>query len=328
MCVPGVRVAYLCRLALSVRIAFMTKSSARKKEPAIRPIGSYGVFLPYVIIPFRLKSAQVLFRFLRTVVRDFFWLQFSVKWRFRTIPVLDVSHPLDDLIPFTPGKVQIYLNFTNFWIRPMTFLFRRLGVKKALPYCTEYLSLIEKAYSDAARVYRFCMTTTERPDYKEDKAFRMIHALDPHLLCVPSLHVSIVILASVYYAEVFKKDDFTEAERQAYTEELREGAQRIIESVLYVKQHSVNCIPAAMYMMLYVLKDRFTISAGVDIINSLFTDDETLSARDQKKLSAHIHFMFERLLLEGANENDWTVPVKRWLKSYARSKNIALALDF
>jgi len=112
----------------------MTKSSARKKEPAIRPIGSYGVFLPYVIIPFRFKSAQVLFRFLRTVVRDFFWLQFSVKWRFRSIPVLDVSHPLDDLIPFTPGKVQIYLNFTNFWIRPMTFLFRRLGVKKALPY--------------------------------------------------------------------------------------------------------------------------------------------------------------------------------------------------
>ncbi|MGI0530055.1 hypothetical protein [Treponema socranskii] len=305
----------------------MAKSSAEKKEPALRPIDSYGAFLPYLIIPFRLKSAKVLFRFLRTVVRDFFWLQFSVKWRFKTIPVLDVSHPLDELIPFTPDKVKIYLNFTNFWIRPMTFLFRRLGVKKALPYCIEYLSLIETAYANAAKVYRFCMTTTKRPDYKTDAAFKMIHAFDPHLLCVPSLHVAIVILASVYYADVFKNDDFTEEERETYTAELREGARRIIESVLYVKQHSVNCIPAAMYMMLYVLKNRFTISAGIDIINSLFADDETLSDSDKKKISAHIHFMFERLLLEGANENDWTVPVKRWLKSYARSKNIGLPLD-
>ena len=305
----------------------MAKSSAEKKEPALRPIDSYGTFLPYLIIPFRLKSAKVLFRFLRTVVRDFFWLQFSVKWRFKTIPVLDVSHPLDELIPFTPDKVKIYLNFTNFWIRPMTLLFRRLGVKKALPYCIEYLSLIETAYANAAKVYRFCMTTTKRPDYKTDAAFKMIHAFDPHLLCVPSLHVAIVILSSVYYADVFKNDDFTEEERKTYTAELREGARRIIESVLYVKQHSVNCIPAAMYMMLYVLKNRFTISAGIDIINSLFADDETLSDSDKKKISAHIHFMFERLLLEGANENDWTVPVKRWLKSYARSKNIVLPLD-
>ena len=293
----------------------------------MRPIDSYGAFLPYLIIPYRLKSAKVLFRFLRTVVRDFFWLQFSVKWRFKTIPVLDVSHPLDELIPFTPDKVKIYLNFTNFWIRPMTLLFRRLGVKKALPYCIEYLSLIETAYANAAKVYRFCMTTTKRPDYKTDAAFKMIHAFDPHLLCVPSLHVAIVILSSVYYADVFKNDDFTEEERKTYTAELREGARRIIESVLYVKQHSVNCIPAAMYMMLYVLKNRFTISAGIDIINSLFADDETLSDSDKKKISAHIHFMFERLLLEGANENDWTVPVKRWLKSYARSKNIVLPLD-
>jgi len=304
----------------------MAKSSAEKKEPALRPIDSYGAFLPYLIIPFRLKSAKVLFRFLRTVVRDFFWLQFSVKWRFKTIPVLDVSHPLDELIPFTPDKVKIYLNFTNFWIRPMTLLFRRLGVKKALPYCIEYLSLIETAYANAAKVYRFCMTTTKRPDYKTDAAFKMIHAFDPHLLCVPSLHVAIVILASVYYAEVFKNGDFTEEERESYTAELREGARRIIESVLYVKQHSVNCIPAAMYMMLYVLKNRFTINEGIDIINSLFADDETLSDSDKKKISAHIHFMFERLLLEGANENDWTVPVKRWLKSYARSKNIVLPL--
>lgn len=305
----------------------MIKSSAGRKVFSLRTIDSYGVFIPYLIIPFRIKSAKVLFRFLRTVIRDFFWLQFSVKWHFKTIPVLDVSHSLDELIPFAPDKVQIYLNFTNFWIRPMTFLFHRIGIKKALPYCTEYLSLIEQAYLEAAKVYRFCMTTTNRPDYKADKAFKIIHALDPHLLCVPSLHVSIVVLASVYYAEVFKQENFTQEERVFYTEELQEGARRIIESVLYIKQHSVNCIPAAMYMMLYVLKGRFMISAGVDIINNLFADDETLSEQTKQEVRAHIHFMFERLLLEGVHENDWTIPVKRWLQSYACSKNAILPID-
>jgi len=79
--------------------------------------------------------------------------------------------------------------------------------------------------------------------------------------------------------------------------------------------------------MLYVLKDRFTINAGVDIINSLFTDDETLSEQTKQEVRAHIHFMFERLLLEGAHENDWTIPVKRWLQSYARSKKAVLPID-
>ncbi|WP_428770561.1 hypothetical protein V1L52_01650 [Treponema sp. HNW] len=291
----------------------------KKQHPSIRPLSSFGVLLPCCIIPFRKKSAHALRLFLRTVLFDFFGLQFSVKFGFKEIPVIHIDHPLDRLIPFDPSKVTAYLDFTHFWIRPMTLLFKRVGIKKALPYCTQFIYLIETVYREAAYIYRFRMTTTARPSYKkgrDGKALRMIRRLDPHLLCIPSLHVAVVVLTRTYYEQAFKELGFSEEECRVYGEELREGARKIIESILYIKQHSVNCIPAALYMMLSLLKGSFTISQGVEIINSLFTDVQDISEKDKKALHAHINFMFERLLLEGCSEDDWTVPVKHWLSNF------------
>jgi hypothetical protein len=278
-----------------------------------KKIASYSALLPYFIIPFRAKSAKALFLFLKTIIRDFFWLQFSVKFKLKKIPVVRVGDTLDDAVPFDPSKINIYLDFVDFWIRPMTFLFKRFGIKKALPYCTDFLYLIETAYSTAAQVYRFRMSTTERPHYTKTAGFRMIHALDPHLLCVPSLHVVIVTLARIYYGGVFKQLHIDEAERKLYEKELKDGANDIIETVLYIKQHSVNCIPAALYMLLYLLKDRFTIDTAVEIINGLFENDDRISLTEKNAIHAHIHYMFERLLLHGVHEDDWAAPIKRWL---------------
>ncbi|MGP1530516.1 MAG: hypothetical protein ACTTI3_09335 [Treponema sp.] len=302
----------------------MLKAATKQKGGAIPRISSYSILLPYLIVPFRVKSARALFRFLRTVIRDFFWLQFSVKWHLKNIPILDVSHSLDEVIPFTPEKVGIYLNFVNFWIHPMAFLLRRFGIRKALPYCTEYLVLIETAYRSASLIYRFCMTTTDRPHYTANKAFRNIHRFDPHLLCVPSLHVAIAILACVYYSKAFEELGLSGDELGVYKAELKADACEIIESVLYIKQHSVNCIAAALYMMLYLSKDDFTVSAGTEIIDSLFVNDSLLAKKDKQAVRDYIHFMFERFLLEGLHEDDWTIPIKHWLCSYAQSKHIKL----
>ncbi|WP_040858977.1 hypothetical protein [Treponema medium] len=66
----------------------------------------------------------------------------------------------------------------------------------------------------------------------------------------------------------------------------------------------------------------------IDICDSTTNDvsDETLSEQIKQKVRSHIHFLFERFLLEGTHENDWTVPVKRWLQRYARSKNAVLPI--
>lgn len=283
------------------------------KQGKIRPLSTYGIGKIYLLFPILPTTLKVVLPFLRTVIVDFFFLQFSVKFGFKKIPIISVDDKLDESVPFNPQKVGIYLDFVSFWIRPMTFLIERLGLKKAIPYCVDYLKLITQAYREAARVYRFRMTTTNRPKYLKTHAFRTIHFLDPHYLCVPSLHVAIVTLAYNHYRTVFAELNFTQEEQDFYNTELYEGAQRIIETVLYVKQHSVNCIPAALYMIRHILPDSFTIDHAIKSINELFINSDDIDPEKKALIHTHIHFMYEKLLLEGCYENDWTVPVKAWI---------------
>lgn len=286
------------------------------KKQGIKPLSSYSIVYAYLTVPFHWSSLKVLLKYLRTVIFDFFLLQFSVKFGWKKIPVLSVDHELDTKVPFVPGKVEVYLDFINFWIRPMSFLIKRFGVKVAVPYCTEYLSVIEECYSQAARMYKFRMSTTKRPPVGKHKHFRMIHIMDPHYLCVPSLHVTIVSLAYNFYRKVFSELDLTPEEREAYNKELYEGALSITETVLYVKQHSVNCIPAALYMCLYVLKGTFSIEGATQFIDDLFISSTDIENDDKKKIHEYISFFFEKLLLEGCTEEDWVIPVQRWIVSY------------
>lgn len=71
-----------------------------------------------------------------------FLLQFSVKLGFRKIPITHVDHHLDDSVPFDPTKVHVYLDFVNFWIRPMSFMLKRFGVKKRYPTVPPIFTLL------------------------------------------------------------------------------------------------------------------------------------------------------------------------------------------
>lgn len=282
----------------------------------LKPLSSCSIFKAYITVPFHWSAFKVLLKYLKTVIFDFFLLQFSVKFGWRKIPVLSVDHELDTKVPFVPEKVEVYLDFINFWIRPMSFLIERFGVKKSIPYCAEYLRVIEECYSQAARMYKFRMSTTKRPPVGKNKHFRMIHVMDPHYLCVPSLHVTIVSLAYNFYRKVFDELGLSQEEKDFYNKELYEGAIAITETVLYVKQHSVNCIPAALYMCLYVLKDTFSIEGAIQFIDDLFVKSTDIPDKDKESIHEYIAFFFEKLLLEGCTEDDWVIPVQRWIVSY------------
>lgn len=64
-------------------------------------------------------------------------------------------------IPFRPDAGDTYLDFINFWIRPLNFtILRTDGLEFAS--CL-LMDAIGTAYSEAARVYKVCMSTTPRP---------------------------------------------------------------------------------------------------------------------------------------------------------------------
>lgn len=280
-----------------------------------KPLKEAGIFWPYIVIPTHWITLKPLFFYLKTVVLDFFLLQFRAKWGWRKSMVVQVTDAIDGYIPFRPDLGDTYLDFINFWIRPLNFIILRFGRKRALPHLACFMDAIGTAYSEAARVYKVYMSTTPRPPAGKHRSMRIIHRLDPHFLCVPSLHIAVVVLAHTFFTDVFRQEGMDCAELEWYSKELWEGAVEIGQTVLYVKQHSVNCIPAALYMMTHLLKDQFTIQRATEFIDRLFATATDISVQQVDEIRSHIHYMFDRLVLEGCNEEDWTVPVLRWLAS-------------
>ncbi|HZK04934.1 MAG TPA: hypothetical protein VFC82_03700 [Actinomycetaceae bacterium] len=253
--------------------------------------------------------------FVRTVLKDFFWLQFSVKLGIREVGIVNVDHPLDAEVPFAPEKVGTYLDFINFWIRPFGYLRRRFGDDAQQRYAVEFLRLIDQCYREAAGVYRVQMSTTRRPRRYRGR-FLLIQLFDPHLLCVPSLHVMILVLTHTFYRRAFAELGVTGAEADGLNRELFDGAVEITESVLYLKQHSVNCIPAALYAMSRITPDQVTASEVDAFIDSLFVDESLLDDDAGARIRACIRESYARLTADGRDDADWAPAVLRFLQAY------------
>jgi hypothetical protein len=190
-------------------------------------------------------------------IRSFFFPQFE-NALLRRRPVANVDHPLDAAIPFDPAYIKKYLEFVKLWMSTF-YKFWRLYGPSALPGLLRFLGGIRRLYAEAGMVYGVVHTTTTRPSKNYNLRFAIIHAMDPHLNCVPSLHVLLVvanwILASALAEELGlgAAKGCSEAEVEAWLASLYAEALAITESVLFVKQHSVNCIGAS----LFYLKRRF-----------------------------------------------------------------------
>ena len=246
-------------------------------------------------------------RFVGTVLKDFFALQFAVKLGLRRVPVVDVDHPLDARIPFTPERIATYLDFISFWIRPLGWIARHHGPRAFVTHGVRFLGLIDRCYREAAEVYRAGLTTTRRPRYYRGR-FLAIHLFDPHLLCVPSLHVMIVVLAWTQYRRALAELGVPDADRSALTTELFDGAVDITESVLFIKQHSVNCLPAALYAMTRITPSEVSPADVAAFTDRLFPDLEAGA-----EIRAHIAATYARLLEQGADE-PWPATVQRFIR--------------
>ncbi len=276
----------------------------------------YAIAPVFIHAFFSREGIGPLLTYLATVFRDFFALQFAVKFGVKKIPVIDVDHPLDATVPFTPHRVGVYLDFVAFWIRPLGYIRKRYGRKAGVHYTARFLALVDRCYRDAAQVYRFRMTTTKRPKYYKGR-FRIIHMFDPHLLCVPSLHVIVVALAYTFYRVAFEELGMDREESRVLNKELFGGAVAITETVLYIKQHSVNCIPAALYALTRVWPEEVTPIFVVDFVNALFREADDVLPADAARIRAHIMDLYEELFLEGCHDSDWITPLQRWLNAYA-----------
>jgi hypothetical protein len=243
-------------------------------------------------------------------MKHFFFAQYRAAFLPGLIPVSEADHPLDRKIPFWPGKINIYLDFVAFWIRCLGFLLRNYG-RRALEPDLNFIQTMGQLYAWAAEVYTRHLSTTDRPFYLGHPRFLPIHGLDPHLMCIPSLHVMVVIRTYTFFRQTL--GIFAGEKAAALSEELYRGAIAITEAVLYIKQHSVNCIPAAMYAMTRFEGNLFPPEEAERFTAELFKGEKLPSGQDAQEIRLHILSLYRRFLAEGKTAAHWTKPLLDFL---------------
>jgi hypothetical protein len=241
------------------------------------------------------------------------------------IPVSRVDHELDAKIPFNPDWIALYLDFAAFWVRTLGFLLKRYG-KRAEPGVADFLGSMGRLYAFAGEVYGKNLSTTKRPFYIRRPRFLLIHACDPHLMCVPSLHVMVVIRTYTKFADLTASLESGGAgndETAGRVRELKRRAQDITEAILYVKQHSVNCVAAAMYAMTRFEERLFPREEAEDFLSGIFGSGGRgeapvsgrggkVEARDGAAIRSYIGALYARFLAEGASS--WEKPLLDFLR--------------
>ncbi len=219
--------------------------------------GTLGYARPLGLALSRPSFLRCALRLAAEALRSFFLPQFE-NALLRLRPVINVDHPLDAAIPFDPSRVEKYLEFVQLWMATFYRLWRFYG-RAARRDIVDFLEAIRRLYAETGSVYRTVHTTTTRPAKNYNLRFAVIHAVDPHLDCVPSLHVILVVANWLLASEIVgrlgthRARGFDAEQVELWTRSLRGEALAITESVLFVKQHSVNCVGAS----LYYLKRRF-----------------------------------------------------------------------
>jgi hypothetical protein len=252
---------------------------------------------------------------------NFFFRQYRAALLPGRAPVTRVDHPLDAKIPFSPPLVGVYLDFVSFWVRMISFLLRKFR-RRAYAPARDFIESMGKLYVFAAEIYSKNFSTTMRPFYIARPRFFLIHLADPHLMCVPSLHVMVVIRTWTKFRSMLR--DMKEGEGLAERiEELRRGAIAITEAVLYVKQHSVNCIPAAMYAMTCFDRELFPPEEAERFASDLFrgarrgagsAKSACVPGGDGERIREHIAGLYRRFVEEGEKAAHWTEPLLDFLR--------------
>jgi len=95
-------------------------------------------------------------------------------------------------------------------------------------------------------------------------------------------------------------------------EAVRRHALAITEAVLYIKQHSVNCISAAMYAMTRY-DDSFPPEEAKAFVRDLFHESDDILKEDAGEIRGHILNLYRQFLENGQKTDLWEKPLLDFL---------------
>ncbi len=247
-----------------------------------------------------------------TILNKFFLPQFQSKFKIKKHKIVTIDHTLDKLIPFSSDYLKTYVGFTSLWIKSISFLYKEFG-RKALPYIYQFIDGLEQLYMTAYSVYEVYQSTTARPKSGKNIPLKLVHMADPHLNCLPSLHVMIVSYTLIRinsFLDILAPGSDTYIKERKY---LFFTAVRIIDSVLFLKQHSINCIPAGLFALRSAIKD-FHEELPYQIAEKMLNTSRI--SRSSKKTIEHYMVELYKAFLEKSKYIDDTAVLIDFLQNY------------
>jgi hypothetical protein len=112
----------------------------------VKSVSTAGAVIRILTSP-RLRGTAL--KTIGSILYNFFFLQYKAAVLPGRIPVSGADHPLDRKIPFTPGKISVYLDFVAFWIRVLGFLLRHFG-RRALEPVRHFIEAMGHLYARTA----------------------------------------------------------------------------------------------------------------------------------------------------------------------------------
>jgi hypothetical protein len=287
------------------------------RQIALHRIRKTFVLSPLLDALSRPQTAVQAVKMAFTALRYFFYPQFESRLFPKKRPAVNVDHPLDQDIPFRPDLVAEYLTFFFLWINTGAFLVRNYGRQGRKAY-SRYIDEVISLYRECGSVYLRKQSTTRRPPEAVNSLFSIIHSLDPHLHCVPSLHIIIAvgnwILGRRYLRELSRGVPGLREKRAM--EYIRQEAVRISESVLFVKQHSVNCVGAT----LFYLRARFPEfdESEIHLFMGEYFSYEGSDLPKKEEIKDYVYSLYARLWreYEKAGDENWRKVIFSFLKEF------------
>jgi hypothetical protein len=227
-------------------------------------------------------------------VREFFLPQFLSRLLPGIRPVAVISHPADDALPFDPSLFRRYLGYFTVWLKTLSCLYGIYG-KTALGDIEKMMQDVVRLYDAAGRVYRHCQsTTTSRLPAPANPYFLLIVLFDPHLHCIPSLHVLTICYNYHRTRKITARLDFGGEPGKQLAAQTYEAALRITEAILLVKQHSLLDIGPSLFLLSRLFPD-YDDREIRRFVSDLFADTSVLDPRTASLIRSVILTSYEQL---------------------------------
>jgi len=234
---------------------------------------------------------------LKAAITEFFLPQFQTRLLPGIRPVSVVQHQEDSSLPFVPNRVPGYLGYIAIWLKTLRFLYNAFG-KRALPDIEQMMRDLRLIYYRAGRVYRRRQSTTHRPTPPLNPYFILMRLFDPHLHCIPSLHVMTMCCNYHKTRQIVMKLGPGQAGKETCGKAAAQTyalALQITEVVLLVKQHSLVDIGPSLFLF-SSLFPGYDEAEAKRFIGALFEHHQAIGPGTKARLRAAILQTYEDLL--------------------------------